>query len=481
MSFNKQAIQSDRPISEVIDIDQKRWIVRGLLLTAIGMILGLKLYAVLFTIIDFLAGFYLIATTAILLSYLLSGWLKYKDPFVESEFGFLPNYKPLVSIIVPVKNEESNIIRCVKSCVNSSYSNKEVIIVDDGSTDKTPQILDDLKKSFDIKVIHLSKNIGKKQAVEKAVGIAKGSIFVSMDSDTIMDSEAVSRTVKIFSNDPKLGALVGHGRVIGAESGNTLQKIQDVWFDSHFRIIKGAESSYSSVTCCSGSYSAFRSKAIKPIIHLWAHDKFLGREFVFATDRLLTGFILGYSPKENSKPELDSTPTHCLNPDAFVIKKENFELKDGDKLKNSYRWNIKYSSSINVQIGVPITFSSFIKQQIRWKKSFIRSVFATGSIYWKRPFPMSLIYYLTIFLRVVRPYIMIHSLLFLPLTGDFTTPIFYLVSVFFVGMVYGVDYRLRNRGSSLWLYRPLMTLLNTFVLSWLLFVALIKIRDKTWR
>jgi len=430
--------------------------------------------------VDPFTGIYMLATTSVLLFYLVSGWMRYKDPYVKSEFGFNPSYNPLVSIIVAVKNEELNMRNCVKSCLSSTYSNKEVIIVDDGSTDKTPEILDELKKSFDIKVIHLAKNVGKKKAVEQAIGIAKGSIFVSMDSDTVMDSEAVAKTIKIFSNDPTLGAVVGHGRVLGAESGNTLQKIQDVWFDGQFRVIKGAESSYSSVTCCSGSFSAFKMEAIKPFVHAWAHDKFAGGDFAFATDRLMTGFLLGYTPKNLTTPEMDSTPTHSLNHDKPDPSEENLDSAQVEKLKDR-KWNITYSKSINVRIGVPLTFSSFIKQQIRWRKSFIRSIFVTGAVYWKRPFPMSLIYYLTIFLRIVRPYVIFHSLLLLPITGDFITPFFFLGSVFFVGMVYGIDYRLRNPGDSLWLYRPLVTMLNTFILSWLLFVALIQIKNNTWR
>ena len=52
------------------------------------------------------------------------------------------------------------------------------------------------------------------------------------------------------------------------------------------------EGSFSSVTCCSGALSIFRRAAIGKYIHAWANDKFLGKEFKFATDRRLTGYIL---------------------------------------------------------------------------------------------------------------------------------------------------------------------------------------------
>jgi len=61
----------------------------------------------------------------------------------EKTTGRSSSSAPLISIVVPVKNEEDNIRNCVESCLNQTYENKEVIIVNDGSTDKTAAILDE--------------------------------------------------------------------------------------------------------------------------------------------------------------------------------------------------------------------------------------------------------------------------------------------------------------------------------------------------
>jgi hyaluronan synthase len=53
--------------------------------------------------------------------------------------------------------------------------------------------------------------------------------------------------------------------------------------------------------------------------------------------------------------------------------------------------------------------------------------------------------------------------------------------VIFSGMIYGIDFRLRNPGSPLWLYRPLITILSTLVFSWLLVYAAITIKKTAWR
>jgi hyaluronan synthase len=416
-------------------------------------------------IVDFTIGFYSFLTSLSLCSIFLFSYLKFKDPLLNIKKKS-NDTEPLISIIIPVKNEEENIENCIKSCIDSSYKNKEIIVVNDGSTDKTPRILERLRKenSNALRVLHLPINLGKKHAIEKAIEIANGKFYVFMDSDCNMFDDAVENLVKIFLSDNEIGAITGHGNVRNADTGNLLEKIQDVWFDGQYRIIKGMESSFSSLTCCSGSLSAFRKEAIINHIHEWANDRFLGMEFKFATDRRLTAFILAEKIKPSSE--------------KFI---NNKQIKENGRKIKSQQWKLKYSPSVKVEIGVPKTLRSLIKQQIRWRKSFIRSIFATGSIYWQRPLPVAIIYYLTIALRLLRPYIIIKSLIILPLTGDILSGIFYLGGAMFSGLMYGIDVRLRKPGYPRWFYRPLMNVISTFIFTWLIIYAAITIKNKTWR
>ena len=445
------------------EMNRKRWLIRYCILITIAIILVIKAYFMLF-IIDFTVGFYSFLTTVVLFNIFLFSYLKFKDPILKIKKKKSIDIDPLISIIIPVKNEEENIENCVQSVINSSYKNKEIIVVNDGSTDKTPTILEQLKKEYPnvLRVLHLPINLGKKHAIEKATEIANGEFYVFMDSDCNMAIDAVENIANIFLSEKEIGAITGHGTVRNADKGNLLEKIQDVWFDGQYRIIKGMESSFSSLTCCSGSLSAFRREAIQGHIHEWANDKFLGMEFKFATDRRLTAFILG-EKIENNK-EIDKK---YINENETKIK--------------SHKWKLKYSPSVNVEIGVPRTLRSLIKQQIRWRKSFIRSIFATGSIYWQRPLTVAIIYYLTIALRLFRPYIIIKSLIILPLTGDILSAIFYLGGAMFSGLMYGIDVRLRKPGYPRWFYRPLMNVISTFIFTWLIIYAAITIKNKTWR
>ena len=89
----------------------------------------------------------------------------------------------LISIIVPVYNVEQYLSRCVDSLVNQTYHNIEIILVDDGSPDRSGEICDEYaKKDKRVKVIHQS-NGGLSDARNTALDIAKGDYLMFVDSD----------------------------------------------------------------------------------------------------------------------------------------------------------------------------------------------------------------------------------------------------------------------------------------------------------
>jgi hyaluronan synthase len=447
------------------DVEMSRygWTVRGLILAALGGILFLKVYMMLF-IIDSFVGLYSIITGIVIFGFFFLTFVKFKDPYIKAKNSPLSDYQPLVSVVIPVKNEEGFIKDCVLSFLNSTYKNKEIIVVDDGSTDKTSEILDQMSKEVNIRVIHNPKGGGKKRAIEIGVEVAKGDIYFFTDSDSEIAPDAMEKAVTIFRSDHTIGAVTGHGRARGVSPKlNKLEKMQDVLFDNQFRIQKGAESSFSSISCCSGPVTVYRKEAVGPYIHAWVHDRFLGQEFKFATDRRLTAFVLSGRGSE-------------------VVEKQ--PIQNGvisAKSNSTFAWKMVYSPSIKVLIGPPSNFSAYVKQQIRWRKSFIRSIFSTGRTYWRRPFPIAALFYLQMGLKMLRPLIVFKSVVILPLMGDYITAILYFASVLFTSTIYAVDFRLRNPGSTQWIYRPIMTLFQMFVINWLLFYALITIRKTSWR
>ena len=470
--------------SRYSELEKRKWLVRILMVIAVGCVLGAKIYFTLY-LVDPLVGIYSILTSFVLLCYLVLSYFKYKDPYLDAKNVDISN-GPLISIVVPAKNEEKNIRNCVQSCLNQTYRNKEIIIVNDGSTDGTGEILDEMRKenrTDDLRILHLSKSVGKKKAVEAASEIARGEIYAFMDSDCDMAIDAVEKAAKIFHNDRKLGALTCHGTVSSALRGNTMEKFQQVYIDISCRSIKAAESSFKSVTCCSGSLSFYRRVAIQDFIHDWANDRFLGMDFKFCTDRRMTAHILGTRTTLDTlgnKKQREHMPILQTGDDDIETMKKSLD-PDAEFSNRPIKWNVEYSNSIKVNVGVPKTFGSLARQQIRWKKSFIRSLFATGGIYWKRPSFIALLYYIQTAMKLIRPYVLFYTIAILPIKGDFISVLFWIAGIMFTGMIYAVEYKLRNPDDGLWLYRPPFTFITTFVYTWLLIYSAITIRNKTWR
>lgn len=109
----------------------------------------------------------------------------------------------LFSIIIPVFNSEKYLRKCLKSVLKQTYSEFEVIIIDDGSTDSSPIILDKYaKKDSRIQVYHV-KNEGVTKARKIGVSLTKGDYVIFIDSDDTINCELLSnieRTLKKFPN-----------------------------------------------------------------------------------------------------------------------------------------------------------------------------------------------------------------------------------------------------------------------------------------
>ena len=88
-----------------------------------------------------------------------------------------------VSIIIPAYNCEKYIFECLESVINQTYSNLEIIIIDDGSTDNTSEICQRFEK-IDNRIIYTwQENSGVSKARNKGIDLAKGKYIVFIDAD----------------------------------------------------------------------------------------------------------------------------------------------------------------------------------------------------------------------------------------------------------------------------------------------------------
>jgi glycosyltransferase involved in cell wall biosynthesis len=112
---------------------------------------------------------------------------------------------PLISVLIPVYNAGDYLVDAVKSIVKQTYSNLEIIIINDGSTDgciKTISGIDD----FRIRIIH-QDNQGKAAALNHALELLKGTYFIIQDADDISYPERIEQQLACLQKSPKLAAV----------------------------------------------------------------------------------------------------------------------------------------------------------------------------------------------------------------------------------------------------------------------------------
>ncbi|MFW0795300.1 glycosyltransferase [Gordonia sp. CPCC 205515] len=420
----------------------------------------------------------LVLSATTLMMYL--GFARYEDPSVHSiprrqlrmrwvrggsdeswRFPPLPD-NPRVSLLVAVHNEEDGIEDCVRTMVGSDYPYLEVIVIDDASTDGTPGILRRLESELGFTAICNDVNRGKKHALTDGVAIASGDVLAFTDSDCVLAPDALSRCIDALILNPDFGAVSGHARALNWDK-SVLTRGQDTWYDGQFRVAKAAEATLGSVTCVSGPLAVFRRDAIANYFPAWANDTFLGREFRFATDRQLTGYVLGQVWKGRQLKDQYA--------DSEFVTAQDYPER---------HWRVGYVRTARVWTIVPERVKPFIKQQVRWKKSFVRNLFFTGTFMWRRGLGSAALYYGHALFVTVAPLMAIRHMVWAPMHGLWLLTILYLCGVLTKGFAWAFAFKVSNPRTSLWRYRPLMSLAGSLVLSWLLPYSILTIRKGTW-
>ena len=120
---------------------------------------------------------------------------------------------PKVSIIIPVYNSEKYIKRCIDSVLKQTFKDYEVILIDDGSTDNSKEILDEYKEVYPekITVIH-QENMGVSKTRNKAIKMAKGKYIMFIDNDDYIDKDYIEVFVKKIEKDNYDVVLGGYRR-----------------------------------------------------------------------------------------------------------------------------------------------------------------------------------------------------------------------------------------------------------------------------
>jgi poly-beta-1,6-N-acetyl-D-glucosamine synthase len=171
---------------------------------------------------------------------------------------------PLVSILIPCYNEEATIENTLEQLDKLNYTNYEIIAINDGSKDRTSEMLESLSKKYEkLRVIDLKTNAGKANALYLGLIASKGEFLLGLDADAYIDSNALSYMVPHFTTPhygERVGAVTGNPRVRNRSS--LLARIQLCEFSSIISLIKRTQRLLGKVMTVSGVVVLFRKRAL---------------------------------------------------------------------------------------------------------------------------------------------------------------------------------------------------------------------------
>jgi len=213
-------------------------------------------------------------------------------------------YEPPVSVLVPARNEEAGVVTTLKSLLESSYKNFEIIVIDSASTDNTGEkilsFIGQYNKSrppglSKVAVSYLKEERpGKGRALNKGIAAASGEIIISVDADCFIAPETLANFVSYFRN-PRVMAAVGNVKI--GNTQNILGVVQYLEFLFSF-YFKKSDSILGSIYIIGGAAGAFRKEVFKKIggyslsnitedIDLSVRIQYAGMKIVYAEDAVV--------------------------------------------------------------------------------------------------------------------------------------------------------------------------------------------------
>jgi cellulose synthase/poly-beta-1,6-N-acetylglucosamine synthase-like glycosyltransferase/peptidoglycan/xylan/chitin deacetylase (PgdA/CDA1 family) len=171
------------------------------------------------------------------------------------------DFLPPVSILVPAYNEEVGIERAVRSLASQRYpSVVEVIVIDDGSTDRTSEIVNSL--GLDNVRLLRQTNAGKAAALNRGLVVASHDIIVTVDGDTVFESDSLLHRVQRF-REPRVGAISGNTKV--GNRGGLIGRWQHIEYVMGFNLDRRMYEVIGATPTVPGAIGAFRRAALADI------------------------------------------------------------------------------------------------------------------------------------------------------------------------------------------------------------------------
>ena len=348
------------------------------------------------------------------------------------DVGFLPT----VAVIVAARNESDAIGKTIGRIYAEGYPKDrlETIVVNDGSTDGTLAAMRQAQgRHPTLTIVDFETNKGKRHGMAIGALLAHAEFLVYVDSDSFLMPGSIRKVLQGLAN-PTVAAVSGHTDVENVQT-NALSKMQDERYFVSYRVMKAAESVFGAVSCCPGCFSAYRKTCVLNVLDRWLHQRFLGRYCTYGDDRSLTNYLL-----------------------------------------RDYR--ILYDDEALATTIVPEKWGKYVRQQARWKRSWVREFLFAGRWMWRKH-PVAVIsWYTMTLLPLIAPVVMFYALVLGPFMND-RPAAFYVGGVLLVTLLWSFYY-LEKTGRTYWWTAFLFTITYMLFFSWQGYYSLLTVRKTKW-
>jgi cellulose synthase/poly-beta-1,6-N-acetylglucosamine synthase-like glycosyltransferase len=206
---------------------------------------------------------------------------------------------PSVSILIPAFNEQETILGAIQGALLQDYPDFEVIVIDDGSTDRTPQLV----ATTGARLVRHASNRGKAAALNSGLAAARGEVIVTNDGDGFLDPEALAHLVRPLA-DPGVGAVAGQVRLFHPEG--SVRRIQVLEYDYCQGLVKRAQyATAGTVLVAPWPVSAFRADLLRELGGVPTDT--LTEELDLTLGIIAHGFRVAYEPRAVAYTEAPRT------------------------------------------------------------------------------------------------------------------------------------------------------------------------------
>ena len=352
-----------------------------------------------------------------------------------------PDCAPAMTVIIPAYNEGAMVEQSIESVALARYprGRLEIIVVDDGSTDDTSTHIHRAAARHPglVTALKLEHNQGKRAALAAGFRAARGAIFVTIDSDSVIDADALLAIAGPF-RDARIGAVAGKVAAYNRDQG-LIARMLHVRYILSFDLQRRVQSAYRTVYCCPGALAAYRASVVHEVLEPWLAQRFLGVPCTYGEDRALTNAIL----------------------------ERGFDTV--------------YQGSAVVRTLVPNTYAALCRMFLRWERSYVREEICFVRIVWKRPLvPMLFGVVERVLANLSIPVGWIAIATLAAIVPSNPAILVRVLLALGIGAAFSMLYYLYTERSLRFVHGILYTYFAFFTLWWILPYAIITVRSRSW-